>query len=189
MQGRWILQQPEIFIGIPNTGGLRTELVSWLLKQRAAIYMPQLKPHDHCRNDIVLKFLGTGCGYLLMVDSDVVPPDNVTEMVSNNVDVCSAHVSTFNGEVIPVGMTKNTDGYHHDFRHSVPGLHKVDAVGTGCILIKRKVFDTLDRPFFRFKYNQDGLLINGEDFDFSERVGEVYFDARFKCQHYTTIMI
>ncbi len=151
--------------------------------------MPQLKPHDHCRNDIVLKFLSTDCDWLLMVDSDVVPPVNVLEMINNNVDVCSAHVSTFNGEVIPVGMTKDERGYHHNFKHSAPGLHKVDAVGTGCILIKRQVFDRLDKPYFRFKYNSDGLLVNGEDFDFSERVGEVCFDARYKCKHYTTIAI
>ena len=125
-----------------------------------------------------------------MVDSDVAPPHNVSDMIKNDVDVCSANVSTFiNGEIIPVGLTKNDNGYHHDFKHSKPGLHKVDAVGTGCILIKRTVFDTLDKPFFRFKYDGNGLLINGEDFDFSERVGDVYFDSRYKCKHYTTVAI
>jgi len=152
--------------------------------------MPQLKPHDHCRNAIVMQFLETECEWLLMVDSDVVPPGNVVEMIDNDVDVCSAHVSTArNGEVIPVGMTRNEKGYHHDFKHSEPGLHKVDAVGTGCILIKREVFAKLDKPYFRFKYNEDGILINGEDFDFSERAGNIYFDARYKCKHYTTIAI
>lgn len=179
----------KIFVGIPNTGTLRTELVEWLMKQEAVIFMPQAKPHDHCRNIIVNKFLKSDCQWLLMVDSDVIPPDNVCTMVSNDVDVCSAHVSTIaNGEVIPVGMIKNADGYHHDFKHSKPGLHKVDAVGTGCILIKRSVFDKLDKPYFKFIY-EDGLLVNGEDFDFSERIGEVYFDARYKCRHFTTIAI
>jgi hypothetical protein len=180
----------KLFIGIPNTGLLRTELVIWLMGQEADIYMPQLKPHDHCRNDIVLKFLDTQCEWLLMVDSDIVPPMDVADMMGNDVDVCAALANTIhNGELIPVGMTKNETGYYHDFKHSIPGLHRVDAVGTGCILIKRKVFDTLDRPFFRFKYDQNGLLLNGEDFDFSERVGEVYFDSNYKCKHYTTMAI
>lgn len=181
----------NLFIGIPNTGTLRTELAYWLLQQNDAdIYMPQLKPHDHCRNDIVKKFLTTKCDWLLMVDSDVVPPDDICNMINNDVDVCSAYVrTTAKGELIPVGMTKNTDGYYHDFRHSKPEMHKVDAVGTGCILIKRKVFDKLDKPYFRFIYDKDGLLVNGEDFDFCERVDEVYFDARYKCKHFTTVAI
>lgn len=184
-----MLESYKIFIGIPNTGTLRTELADWLMKQKATIFMPQAKPHDHCRNIIVREFLKTDCDFLLMVDSDVVPPLNVLDMVENNVDVCSAHVSTFNGEIIPVGMTKNKEGYHHDFKHSELGLHKVDAVGTGCILIKREVFAKIDKPYFRFKYDEDGILTNGEDFDFSERVKEVYFDARYKCKHFTTIAI
>lgn len=180
----------KIFIGIPNTGNLRTELAYWLLQQESDIYMPQLKPHDHCRNDIVFKFLDTKCEWLLMVDSDIVPPDNVLDMIDNNVPVCSAYARTIvNGELIPVGMTKNENGYHHDFKHSKSGLHKVDAVGTGCILIKREVFYKLNTPFFRFQYNENGLLINGEDFDFSERVGSVYFDSRYKCKHFTTVAI
>lgn len=177
------------FIGIPNTGSIRTELAEWLLHQQAVVFMPQAKPHDHCRNIIVNEFLKTGCEWLLMVDSDVVPPIDVLDMVNNNKPVCSAHVSTsVKGEAIPVGMTKNENGYHHDFKHSAPALHKVDAVGTGCILIRRDVFGNLKKPYFKFIY-EDGLLVNGEDFDFSERVGEVYFDSRYICKHYTTISI
>lgn len=179
----------KIFIGIPNTGTLRTELVEWLMKQEAVIFMPQAKPHDHCRNIIVNKFLESNCEFLLMVDSDIVPPDDVVKMVENDVGVCAAYARTVIGnELIPVGMTKNKDGYHHDFKHSELGLHKVDAVGTGCILIKREVFGKLDKPYFKFVY-KDGLLVNGEDFNFSERVDEVYFDARYKCKHYTTVAI
>jgi len=181
----------KLFIGIPNTGILRTELVEWFLQQRSAdVFMPQAKPHDNCRNIIVKKFLNTDCQWLLMIDSDVEPPSDILGMIKNDVPVCAAYVRTImGGELIPVGMTKNKNGYHHDFKHSTPGLHRVDAVGTGCILIKREVFDHLDKPFFRFKYDTNGVLINGEDFDFSERVESVYFDARYKCKHYTTIGI
>lgn len=186
-----MLESPnKVFIGIPNTGLLRTELVEWLMLQDDCdIFMPQAKPHDHCRNIIVNRFLETDYQWLLMVDSDIVPPNNVLGMIDNDVPVCAAYARTMsNGELIPVGMTKDDVGYHHDFKHSELGLHKVDAVGTGCILIKREVFERLDKPYFKFMY-QDGLLINGEDFDFSERVGEIYFDSRYKCKHYTTIAI
>ncbi len=182
----------KIFIAIPNTGTIRTETVSWLLGQKDhVLFMPQAKPHDVCRNVIVNEFLKTDSEWLLMVDSDVVPPQNVTQMIENNVDICSAFVcANICGEIIPVGMTKNSEGYHHEFRHSEPLLHKVDVVGTGCILIKRKVFDNLSKPYFRFRYDTEGFLTNGEDFDFCERVEEdIFFDARFVCKHFTVAAI
>lgn len=179
----------SVFIGVPNTGTIRTELALWLMKQKATIFTPQAKPHDHCRNIIVNQFLKTDCEWLLMVDSDILPPDNVLDMIDNNVPVCAAYAcTTVNGEVIPVGMTKNENGYHYDFKHSEPKLHKVDAVGTGCILIKRNVLEKMDKPYFRFVY-EDGILVNGEDFDFCERVGDVYFDARYKCKHFTIMAV
>lgn len=179
-----------IFIGIPHTGTIRTELAQWVGKQSSTIFYSYARPIDHNRNIIVDEFLKTDCTHLLMVDSDVVPPDNVVDMVHNDVPVCCAHVSTsINGETIPVGMTKVEGGYAHNFEHSAPALHKVDATGTGCILIKREVFDKIDKPYFAFKYDEDGFLSNGEDFDFTERVGDVYFDGRYRCAHYTTVAI
>jgi hypothetical protein len=180
----------KLFIGIPNTGSINTELAFWLLKQKARISMPQAKPHDHCRNVIANEFLATDCTHLLMVDSDVVPPNDVVNMIDNDVPVCSAYARVnIDGELIPIGVTKNENGYHHDYKHSKAGLHKVDAVGTGCILIKREVFEQLERPFFRFQYDNDGILVKGEDFAFTERVKDVYFDSRYKCKHYTTVVI
>ena len=179
----------KVFVAIPNTGILRTELVQWLMALDIKPFMPQAKPHDYCRNLIVEEFLKSDCEWLLMIDSDVVPQCDVLSMVKNDVPVCSAFVCTnLGGEIIPVGMVKNKDGYHHNFRHSAPDLHRVDAVGTGCILIKREVLSTMKKPYFKFIY-KDGMLENGEDFDFCERVEGVYFDARFKCLHYTTVGI
>ena len=184
----------KVFLGIPNTGYIRTELMTWIMRSGIQHICPtQAKPHDACRNIIVNTFLRSDLKWLLMIDSDVVPLTKVHEMCLNNLPVCSAHVSTCKGlEVIPVGMTKSEGGgYHHDFKHSNPegAPHRVDAVGTGCIMIRRDVFDKLDKPYFKFIYDSEGLLINGEDFDFSERVGEVYFDPRHRAQHYTTIAI
>ena len=180
-----------IYLAIPNTGTIKTELMEWVLRNPCNhMIMPQLKPHDHNRNYIVQEFLKTDCTHLMMIDSDVVPVSDVRKMVDNDVDICSAHVCTRLGnEIIPVGMTKNENGYHHDFKHSKPDLHKVDAVGTGCIMIHRRVFEKLEKPYFKFVYNDDGMLICGEDFYFSNRIDSVYFDSRFACKHFTVTAI
>jgi hypothetical protein len=183
----------KTFVAIPNTGNICIELAQWLLKQQDNIFvfLSNSRPIDHNRNILVNEFLKSDCNWLLMIDSDVAPPVNLLEMCENNVPVCSAYVSTcVANEIIPVGMTKNDTGYYHDFKHSAPELHRVDAVGTGCILIRRDVFDTLKKPYFKFIYDADGILTKGEDFYFSEKVGrEVYFDARYKCKHTVSVTI
>ena len=188
----------EVFLGLPNTGHIRVELMSWIIRSRIKHICPvQLKPHDACRNMIVNYFLQTDLEWLMMIDSDVVPVTDILQMVANDVPVCSAHVSICKGrEIIPIGMTKDSaGGYFHEFKHSDPSEapYKVDAVGTGCILIHRDVFEAIDKPFFRFVYDENGMIINGEDFDFCERVykfgGEVYFDPRQKANHFTTLAI
>jgi len=185
----------DIFLGLPNIGLIRTELMMWVMQSNFKYICPiQAKPHDACRNLIVSYFLQTKIPWLLMIDSDVVPLTNVWEMKDNNVPVCSAHVSTCRGkEVIPVGMTRadNNEGYFHEFKNSNPegAPHKVDAVGTGCIIIHREVFATLDKPYFKFVYDDNGFLQCGEDFDFCERVGNIYFDPRHKAAHYTIMAI
>ena len=181
-------------IAVPNTGTLHTRLVEWLLRQKAIINLSNARPLAHNRNLIVDEFLKSETEHLLMVDSDIVPPVNVLDMIDNDVDICSAFARIPKGrELIPVGMVKNEDGYHHDYKHSAPGLHKVDAVGTGCILIRRNVFEVMKKPYFQFVYNEDGFIANGEDFNFCDKAKEagfdIYFDSRYRCQHYVSIPV
>ena len=177
-----------IFIGVPHTGYIRAELAMWLMKQTAFIELSNARPIDENRNRIVQKFLTTDATHLFMVDSDIIPPLNVLEMAKHDVPVVAAHAVTIKGvERIPVGLVRSEGGgYHHDFKHSKPGLHKVDVVGTGCICIRRDVLENMDPPWFQFGY-KDGFVVQGEDFDFSEKVGDVYYDARYRCDHWKEI--
>lgn len=186
----------KIFVAIPNIGNIRTELIDFILtliggKYKFELFMPQNKPHDHNRNVIVRQFLKTDCTHLLMIDSDVVPSNNLLEMVEHNVDIVSGWVSVYkNGVVIQLAMNKKEHGYTQA-KELKMGLNKVDAVGTGCLMIKREVFEKLKHPYFKFVYDDEGMLIKGEDFYFCDKAKEVgldvYFDTEHKCYHYQTI--
>jgi len=188
---------PSVFLGIPNTGRIHIDLSKWMMYNINSfrhISMPQKKPHDHARNYIVNEFLQTSCEWLLMVDSDIIPPMNVLDMVNNNVDVCSAYITiNHNGKIMPLAMEKVDGGYRGDMQAKYNELNKVDATGTGCLLINRRIFDRLDKPYFRFVYDDNGMLVNGEDFDFCDRVKklgiDIYFDARYICKHATEAII
>lgn len=180
----------NIFIGIPHIGNLRTELVLFLMKlKNQKIYFSHRMPIDDNRNHIVDEFLKTDSSHLLMIDSDIQPCDNILEMVSNDVDICCGAICTNKGgEVIPLAMMK-VDGGYKCKRVLNNGINEVDAIGTGCIMIKREVLEKMSQPYFQFKY-KDGKLVNGEDFDFCYKAKElgfkVYYDASYKCNHFQT---
>ena len=84
-------------------------------------------------------------------------------------------------------------------------LHKIDGAGTGCMLIKRKVLETLNKKYqdFFFEFGDirfDEIEYKGvkydrrtmsEDCEFSERVikegFEIWLDERIKPIHLTNL--
>ena len=70
------------------------------------------------------------------------------------------------------------------------GLQKVDAIGTGCVLYSRKVFENPEMrkaPFER-KLNEDGTVNKGNDISFCERARKnnlnIYAHFEYRCDHF-----
>lgn len=182
----------RVLIAIPHTGIIRAELVQVLLRLKKiheyTILLANGRPIDHNRNQIVDVFMKEGFDYLLMIDSDIEPPVDVLKIVDNKADVCSADIVTSKGkEVIRLAMKKVQGGYRYE--PIKEGLIEVDATGTGCMCISRKVFEKMAKPYFQFIY-RNGILINGEDFNFCEKAKElgfkIMYDTRIKCNHFQT---
>ena len=174
---------------------------------------------DKARNHMVMEALRGGFDYLFFVDDDnPIPPDTLIRLLEDDKDIVSGTI---------LGRNANSDGIHPiccfeakqvkadgkplklyypmlDFKDEGP-LHKVDAVGTGCLLIKRNVLETL------IKVHKDGLFefgdirfkkkitIDGQEYDrrtmsedceFSERAVdagfEIWIDDRVRPIHLTT---
>jgi hypothetical protein len=66
-------------------------------------------------------------------------------------------------------------------------LLSVDVVGTGCILIHRRVLENIKAPF-HIHFDEDGILTMGTDFAFCERAKEAGFDIfttpKRVCEHF-----
>ena len=75
------------------------------------------------------------------------------------------------------------------------GLQKVDAVGTGCVLFARRVFEHPEfrKGAFTRKLNEDGTVDKGNDLSFSERARdcgiEFYAHYDYPCGHVNEIEI
>jgi ubiquinone/menaquinone biosynthesis C-methylase UbiE len=184
-----------IMVAVPNLGTIRNELADWLLAVKGFGHLVSIlplkesygKPIDFNRTQIARKFLESGLDYLLMVDSDLIPPSNIMMMVDNDLDICSADIRTWqDGANLRLAMTmyRECEGYDEYKAAEVPEyrISEIDACGTGCMLVHRKVLEKVSE--FRGR---------AEDYNFCKDARQagfkVHFDTRFRCYHYVTIAV
>lgn len=201
----------KVYMGIPTTGTCidGQEFVRRRLAEKYAAEIEMVYPvsctrrifHDFARNCIVEDFLASGCDILWFLDSDIIPPDDIFDIITKHGDKWQAA-----GCPYPVFMTvsdkdpvkkvvlaiynKNKDtGWLHAGRvPTAGGTEFVDGIATGCMFLKRSVFEGLEKPYFEFKYRKDDrFIIEGEDLGFcmklSKRGVQFFTDFAMVCQH------
>ena len=197
-------EKPNIMIAIPNRGSISNQLDNcltfWSHVPRWVVryYKPEgLYPVDSARNQCVKEFLEGFYDYLLFIDDDVTPPINTLErLLQHDKDVVGAICFSMKqndagfSAPFPVAVRKDKNGEWKSYIGE--GLDWVDATGASCLLIKRKVLENIERPFF-FKYHKNGVTSSGEDFNFCEQVEEkgfeVWVDFNTVCGHMKNINI
>jgi len=185
-----------VLISIPHTGKLHTELVSVLMNvvkknPFVGIDFNYGMPVDSNRNHIVKKFLKTNYEWLLMIDSDIVPPVNVLDLLKHGKKIIGAVCFTTSDKGIPYPVIMERDlekGWGWKVKRDVKPLMEVDATGASCLLIHRDVLEKIKSPF-RFGYDEDGIVtVVGEDFDFCQKAKKlghsVWVDTTLQCKHY-----
>lgn len=150
---------------------------------------------NRCR--ITKRFLETDCDFLLMLDDDVIPYHNPAEMVFFDKDIVGSPTRRGRQGMLEwVAYAKHPKLDHNyasiDLNKVNPeaDLLKVDAIGTGCILIKRKVLETLKRPF-EDVFDEDGIRKFGQDLNFCKKAIEAGFEVFITpnrvCEHFKEI--
>lgn len=176
------MKQKTIYLSILNQGDIRTDLVQVINliiqndSYRVMLSYPTGKPITNNRNTIVQKFLATDSDLLMMIDSDIVPPVNILNLADFNKDIIAPLMFIKQkGTLIPLFLKRNKDGIHDvDDYLKKTGLQEVDATGTGCIIIKRKVVEGMQH-LFRNEYDSDGVKTLGNDFSFCQRAKKLGF--------------
>src|SRR4030043_160814 len=88
-----MLKQKNVYIAVLNQGNIVTDLSKVLnvtIQQdayRINLTYPSAKPISNNRNNIVQKFLATDCEYLMMIDSDIVPPPTILKLADFDKDI------------------------------------------------------------------------------------------------------
>ena len=126
-----------------------------------------------------------------MIDSDVVPHRSPLDLIELDKDIIAYPCPQWNErDLYWVVMDKDGGGYKPIPPERRHGLQRVDAIGTGCIMIKRNVLEQVRAPFSN-KQAEDGTLDLGEDFYFCQKAAaagfEVWCDWRAPCSHFKTL--
>jgi hypothetical protein len=191
----------KLFIRRPTNSGVDYGITRWIAWASRTFLDADMGPQysaglgvAEARNDMSQAFMGSDCTHLWMVDADVIPPENtaLVEAAQTHPVVCGP----YNGFHVDEGVLwhvyehTRTDAtgkplYRSLYPHRWPEgkkTFKVDAAGTGNMIIQRKVFDRLpERPFKHTVYS-DGMF-GGEDFGFCQDVGGVHVNVDSISRH------
>ena len=146
-------------------------------------------------------FLKGDYDYWLSFDSDNPPTQNPLDLVEYDRDIigCPTPVWHFDGKhkgERPIywnvyDYVKEKGAYREYAKKE--GLQKVDAVGTGCVLFARRVFENpeMQKGAFTRKLYPDGRVGKGNDISFCERAREqgfeIYAHFGYPCLHFNEL--
>jgi len=185
----------KVYIAVLTMGSIRRELAPMLFLMRSdprydvKIRDHGLRPSSYNRNNIVEEFLKTDCDYLLCIDHDTVPLKNPLDLVAFDKDVIGCPYPQIVGKSIGfLAMETAKDGNYQQVKVT-GGLQELDALGSGAMLIARRVLEKVEIPFER-KW-VDGVPIRGLDFYFCEKARALGFTIwthwGYLASHYKTV--
>lgn len=205
----------KVYLGWTSTGQ-REDLHMYLLrdlKDRYGEILDLVLPdlcihrifHDRARCDVVDEFLASDCDVLWFLDSDVCPPNHVLDLIAHHYDKWQVAGAPYPIANIAPGCSEfgiNWTVYKGvDFDKSNPevrgiymtelppeGTDFVDGLATGCLFIKREVFQKMQKPWFEFKFDKETRRITeGEDLGFALKCHDLgikfFVDYGMVCGH------
>lgn len=193
-----------------RAGWYHPDLVTFLLTVGARygqkwdiVFNPahQVVPAAGARNLLAKKMQEHGCDWIMMCDNDVAPPPDVLDMLEKATDemdvvvpVCHmwlAEKAIAMSVMRPVGLQAND---FNDLRvelDSLPEWLELEATGTGCIFLRRRVFEKMEYPYFHYKWDSDGCLDSTEDIIFSQESRKkgvrIWLNTKFTARHFHTV--
>ncbi len=201
----------KLYLGMPSTG-VCADLQPYALRELHAKYGDRIEfiyPdrlahrifHDAARNGIVEDFLTTDADILWFLDSDVVPPTHILDLITEHGDkwdVAGAPYPIFmeankgDGRTVVFTAYKKINGGLRPSDIPLEGTDYLDGLATGCLFIKRDIFSKLTKPYFAFEYDEETRAPKvGEDLGFCLKLGKMgyqfFTDYSMVCKHYKNV--
>ena len=193
----------KVLITVTNTNSIHRSNVSVLLKlytdprYRVVIDLPKANPYENNLNQIVQDFLEGDYDYWLQIDNDNCPTRNPLDLIALDKDIMLLPYLqwVYSPEDAKEGnypiCTLIMDDVDVGFREhkNMQGLQRVDAGGSGCMLIARRVLERMV-PFSR-THDDHGRVEIGVDFNYCREARkkgfEVWCHYDYPVQHFKTL--
>ena len=197
----------KILVSVPNTGNIH-KLVCFVTdrllldgRYNVTIIRPTHNPYENNLHHILNDFMKGDYDYWLNIDSDNPPTSNPLDLVAYDLDVVGLPTPVWHY----TGKIKGERPFYENAYKYVPEkdaytewpnkdkLQKVDAVGTGCILFARRVFENpeMRKAPFQRTYYKDGTVEKGPDIAFCERAKaqrfSIFAHYDYRCQHFNEL--
>jgi len=164
--------------------------------------MPSHKPFENNLHHIINDFMSSDYDFWLSMDADNPPINNPLDLVDLDLDIVGLPTPVWNtsgpkgdSPVYWNAFRSDDDGYAYKAFPPKDGLHEVDAIGTGCFLISRRVFENPEMrkaPFQRV-WNEDGTVEFGNDLAFCKRAKaqgfKIHAHFGYHCDHINQISL
>jgi len=203
------LKEIKILVSVPCLHWIHKHVVHKLMllqcdqRYKLNIILPSHKPFENNLHHIVKDFMDGDYDYWLSMDSDNPPMVNPLNLIELDKDIIGLptpvwHFENSGKKERPVVWNAYDYVPKNDaYREHTPqeGLQEVDAIGTGCFIIARRVFENPEmrkKPFERKLY-PDGRVNKGNDISFCERAKaqgfKIYAHFDYPCDHFSELSL
>ena len=196
----------KVYVVIPNSGEIIAPLIKPIFMMacdnRFEVTLCDLVKSNrrgvhYNKNMTVKDFLDTDCEWYVSIDSDQIPLKNPLDLILSNREIIGMPTPiAANGFVvwnIFLNSDKVKDKYVPLQLHSgmlkdkkYPDLVECHAIGGGCIIVRREVFEKIYPPFLD-KIDSDGGMDVEHDLEFCRKSREagyhVFFSPYYRCEH------
>jgi len=193
----------RVIISVPNTGWIHKHVTMSVIRilsdtrHATNVIFPTHNPYENNLHHILKDFIGGEYDFWLNIDSDNPPMKNPLDLIEYDQDIIGLPTPVWHSQKTgdrPVywnGYDRVGEAYkEHEPR---VGLQKVDAIGTGCFLIARRVFENpeMRKAPFQRQYYEDGCVHKGNDISFSERAHAqglgIWCHYDYPCMHFNEL--
>ena len=194
-------RQSSVYVTVPNGSGWIHKKVHFALcrilsdgRYRVRHDCPTHSPYVHNLHKCAEDFLNGGEDFWLSMDDDNPPLNNPLDLVELDCDVVGLPTPVWHSGVPgdrPFyfnALDEVEDGFVPLPPERWQGLQEVDAIGSGCFLVSRRVVAELewDQPFMR-QWDKRGMVTMGGDYSFSQKVRaagfKIFAHFDYQCEH------
>jgi len=199
MSGSWEIPKPSVLVVVLS--GREMVTTAWAESWRTLIFPERSNrtflygmPFDHARSQGCQRTLETGHEYMFFLDDDVIPPsDIIPRLMARNKDIVGGLYYRRQLPAAPVMMTETEQGTQWICDYQPGSLVEADLIGSGCLLVKRKVLEIMPPPWFEWKCDPfrwpdlKPFERCSEDYDFCRKARalgfKLYVDTSIQCHH------